>query len=102
MSVNILIPETSYWFSNHLADAVTLDRPKKFNALTLGMIREMHPIYADWISQSSPVKCIVLGGAGGKAFCAGGDVAAVQIASKAGGSLPHKFFYEVATNIFGN
>mmetsp|Transcript_36556 Transcript_36556/g.94532 ORF Transcript_36556/g.94532 Transcript_36556/m.94532 type:complete len:115 (+) Transcript_36556:3-347(+) len=33
-------------------------------------------------------------GAGGKAFCAGGDVVAVQEAALAGKSLPYDFFYE--------
>ena len=76
--------------------AVTLDRPKKFNALTMGMINDLHPIYAEWLQKTSPVKCIVMGGAGGKAFCAGGDVAAVQIASIAGNDpLPYDFFYDV-------
>ena len=35
-----------------------------------------------------------MNGAGGKAICAGGDVAAVQIESIAGGSLPQDFFFE--------
>merc|ERR1719215_1659786 len=33
-------------------------------------------------------------GAGGKAFCAGGDVQAVRAEALVGGSLPHDFFYE--------
>jgi hypothetical protein len=37
---------------------------------------------------------LLLGGTKPQAFCAGGDVAAVQIASIAGESLPQDFFYE--------
>jgi len=71
----------------------TLDRPSKLNSLTLDMVRELHVVYNDWLS-SDRVKCIVQRGAGGKAFCAGGDVAAVRVEALAGGSLPHDFFYE--------
>ena len=62
---------------------VTLNRPKALNALSLDMIREMYPLYQDWQSNDS-VKMIVQSGAGGKAFCAGGDVAALYRAKKEG------------------
>lgn len=55
---------------------VTLNRPKALNALNLEMIRSMYPLYADWQTNPS-VRVIVQQGAGGKAFCAGGDVAAL-------------------------
>lgn len=73
---------------------ITLDRPAKLNALTLQMIRDLHRIYDEWLAEGSPIKCIVMEGAGGKAFCAGGDVVAVQEAALAGKSLPYDFFYE--------
>jgi enoyl-CoA hydratase/carnithine racemase len=74
---------------------VTLNRPKKLNALDMEMVRQLRTVYDEWvIADGSPVKCIVMNGAGGKAFCAGGDVASVQIASIAGESLPQDFFYE--------
>lgn len=62
---------------------VTLNRPKALNALSLDMIREMYPLYQDWQSNDS-VKMIVQSGAGGKSFCAGGDVAALYRAKKEG------------------
>ncbi|KAL9643414.1 hypothetical protein ABK040_010029 [Willaertia magna] len=55
---------------------VTLNRPKAYNALNLGMVREMTPKY-EQISNNEENKVIVLKGAGDKAFCAGGDIKAI-------------------------
>lgn len=55
---------------------VTLDRRKALNALDLAMIRAIHPQLAGW-ARDPEVKAVVIRGAGGKAFCAGGDVRAV-------------------------
>ncbi|WP_257463224.1 enoyl-CoA hydratase/isomerase family protein [Archangium lipolyticum] len=55
---------------------VTLNRPKALNALDLGMIRALHPALEAWAKEPS-VKAVVIRGAGGRAFCAGGDVRAV-------------------------
>ena len=46
-----------------------------------------------WESDPS-VKVLLMKGAGGKAFCAGGDIVAVAQAAKAGTSLSHDFFRE--------
>lgn len=51
-------------------------RPKSLNALDDGMCVTLHRLYDDW--EASPdVHAIVIKGAGGKAFCAGGDVKGV-------------------------
>ena len=55
------------------ATLLTLNRPKKLNALTLQMVREL----TDGFKASDGCVNIMVG-AGGKAFCAGGDVAAVR------------------------
>eukprot|EP00658_Telonema_sp_P-2_P012039 TRINITY_DN14591_c0_g1_i2.p1 TRINITY_DN14591_c0_g1~~TRINITY_DN14591_c0_g1_i2.p1 ORF type:complete len:446 (-),score=102.12 TRINITY_DN14591_c0_g1_i2:110-1318(-) len=55
---------------------VTLNRPKALNALNLEMIRGMYPMYQEWQANAG-VSMIVQQGAGTKAFCAGGDVAAL-------------------------
>ena len=48
-------------------------RPKALNALNQAMCETLHRLYCDW--EASPdVHAIILKGAGGKAFCAGGDV----------------------------
>mmetsp|Transcript_34613 Transcript_34613/g.42678 ORF Transcript_34613/g.42678 Transcript_34613/m.42678 type:complete len:344 (+) Transcript_34613:1-1032(+) len=58
------------------------------------MVRSLSPIYSNWILPESAVKCILMEGAGEKAFCAGGDVADVRTQLLEGGSLPQDFFYE--------
>ena len=51
-------------------------RPKSLNALNEAMCRTLHRLYSDW--EASPdVHAILIKGAGGKAFCAGGDVKGV-------------------------
>lgn len=57
---------------------VTLTRTKALNALDLGMIRAIHPKLDAWATEPQ-VKAVVIRGAGGKAFCAGGDVRAVAL-----------------------
>ena len=51
---------------------ITLNRPKALNALTLNMIREMSPVLSKW--GEGEVGMVVIKGAGGKAFCSGGDI----------------------------
>lgn len=55
---------------------VTLNRPKALNALDLGMIRALHPRLLEW-ARDPRIQAVVIRGAGGRAFCAGGDVRAV-------------------------
>lgn len=58
------------------AVVITLNRPEALNALTLGMIRTIRDILAA-CKIDEAVKVIIFKGAGGKAFCAGGDIKAV-------------------------
>jgi len=60
----------------------TLNGPATLNALTLEMIDRMAPQFEAWGADPSIVG-IVLDGAGEKAFCAGGDVAALYRAIRA-------------------
>ncbi|KAF9579161.1 hypothetical protein BGW38_004689 [Lunasporangiospora selenospora] len=53
-----------------------LNRPKALNSLNLSMVRNMTPQLQAW-DASDLCKVIVIKGAGGRAFCAGGDVRAV-------------------------
>ncbi|BDA46941.1 3-hydroxyisobutyryl-CoA hydrolase, mitochondrial [Coccomyxa sp. Obi] len=50
-----------------------LNRPKSLNALNEPMCKTLHQLYNDW-DASPDVHAILVKGAGGKAFCAGGDV----------------------------
>jgi enoyl-CoA hydratase len=52
---------------------VTMNRPKALNTLTLGMYRELDPDLLAW-RRDPAVRAVIIRGAGGKAFCAGGDV----------------------------
>ncbi len=56
---------------------ITLNRPRALNALDLPMIRTMTTALADW--QDDPaIHGVVVDGADGKAFCAGGDIRDVR------------------------
>ncbi|NBD10710.1 enoyl-CoA hydratase/isomerase family protein [Corallococcus silvisoli] len=73
---------------------VTLNRPKALNALSLEMCRALHPRLDAWAADPS-VKAVVIRGAGGRAFCAGGDVRAVASSvgrTGAEASLAREFF----------
>jgi enoyl-CoA hydratase len=60
---------------------VTLDRPQALNALTLEMTAEMDSRLAAWAADAS-IAAIVIRSAGGRAFCAGGDIRALYEASR--------------------
>nr|XP_015797349.2 3-hydroxyisobutyryl-CoA hydrolase, mitochondrial [Nothobranchius furzeri] len=72
---------------------ITINRPKVLNALNLTMIRQIYPQLKKW-ENDSEMDIVIIKGAGGKAFCAGGDIRAVTEAGKAGGSLAQDFFRE--------
>ena len=55
---------------------VTLNRPKALNALSLGMLAAFHQQLLAWAADDD-VAAVAVTGAGGKAFCAGGDVASL-------------------------
>ena len=60
-----------------------LDRPKALNALDADMINGLADALAEWRDDPT-VHAVVIEGAGGRAFCAGGDIRAVRAASLAG------------------
>ena len=62
---------------------ITLNRPKALNALTLGMVRALHPQLETW-AKDSAIKTVAIQGAGGKAFCAGGDIRKLYEQGRAG------------------
>ncbi|CAH6791610.1 Hibch [Phodopus roborovskii] len=75
------------------AGVITLNRPKFLNALSLSMIRQIYPQLKKW-EQDSETFLIIIKGAGGKAFCAGGDIKAISEAKKTRQSLTQDFFRE--------
>ncbi|MCJ1474856.1 hypothetical protein MMC13_003516 [Lambiella insularis] len=55
---------------------IELNRPKKLNSLNGSMARKIIPRLKEW-QKSQLANIIIIAGAGPKAFCAGGDVAAL-------------------------
>ncbi len=60
----------------------TLNAPQRLNALSLDMIDRLAPQLAAW-AEDSEIVGVLLDGSSDKAFCAGGDVAALYRAIKA-------------------
>ncbi|KAI9816786.1 MAG: hypothetical protein M1827_001431 [Pycnora praestabilis] len=55
---------------------VELNRPKKLNSLNGSMVRKIIPRLKEW-EKSQMANVVIIKGAGERAFCAGGDVAAL-------------------------
>lgn len=72
---------------------ITLNRPKALNALNLPMIRKIYPQLKVWEADPT-MKMIIIKGTGEKAFCAGGDIRAIALATKNGDPLTEDFFRE--------
>ena len=71
---------------------ITLNRPQALNAITLDMVVTMTALLRAWADDPA-VGAILLDGAGGRAFAAGGDIRALYDAAKAGDKkLPEKFW----------
>lgn len=82
-----------------IAGTLLMNRPKALNALTLEMIRDFAQAIDAW-KDDAAVQLVVLEGAGGRAFCAGGDVRAVREAAIAGDAAAVEAFFaeEYAVN----
>ncbi|MEJ6004108.1 enoyl-CoA hydratase/isomerase family protein [Paucibacter sp. AS339] len=76
---------------------ITLNRPEALNALSLGMIRDLHALLSHWATTPA-IEAVVILGAGrpGKpaAFCAGGDIRFFHRAALAGDAALGEFFTE--------
>ncbi|WBU63377.1 enoyl-CoA hydratase/isomerase family protein [Paracoccus aerodenitrificans] len=76
------------------AGRMTFNRPKALNALSHEMVKDIHAALLDW-QDDSEVELIIIDAEGEKAFCAGGDIAAVYRAGLAGDhSTGQKFFFD--------
>jgi len=71
---------------------ITLNRAKALNALSLNMIRAMHPQIVKWKAEG--IKMILVKSVGGKAFCAGGDIRSLMESVVSGGTVHEEFFKE--------
>jgi enoyl-CoA hydratase len=73
------------------AGLITLNRPRALNALTHGMAVAMHAQLKQW-AMDAAVKCVVVQGAGERAFCAGGDIRTLYDSGKAGTPYALEFY----------
>jgi enoyl-CoA hydratase len=79
-------------FERHgAAGLITLNRPKALNALTHGMAVDMHAQLKAWATDAA-VRCVVVQGAGERAFCAGGDIRTLYDSGKAGTPYALEFY----------
>jgi enoyl-CoA hydratase len=70
---------------------ITLNRPQALNAITLDMAETMTAFLRQWADDPA-AGAVLIDGAGGRAFAAGGDIRALYDAAKSGGSLPAQFW----------
>jgi len=75
------------------AGLITLSRPKALNALNLAMVRAMQARLAEW-ADDPEIGCVVIRGAGERAFCAGGDIRAAAQSGREGTTYALDFWRE--------
>ncbi|MBK1657743.1 enoyl-CoA hydratase/isomerase family protein [Paracraurococcus ruber] len=76
------------------AGMLLMNRPRTLNALDLDMIRGIQAAIDAW-KDDAAVRLVVLEGAGGRAFCAGGDVRRIrQLAIEGDAAAIESFFAE--------
>jgi enoyl-CoA hydratase/carnithine racemase len=71
---------------------VTLDRPQAANAFNTEMGRELLDLWTSLIADAGAIRCVVLTGAGERAFCAGADLKERQGMSDADWHRQHELF----------
>lgn len=69
---------------------VTLNRPEASNAFTTVTARELYEVFAPLEVVRSRFRCVILTGAGDKAFCAGGDLKERKLLSEDEWVLQHE------------
>lgn len=74
------------------AGRITFTRPKALNALSHDMALAIHKALEDWRSDPE-VALILIDAEGEKAFCAGGDIAAIYHAGREGQHEPGREFF---------
>jgi len=72
---------------------VTLNRPQALNALTLAMVVDIDRRLTAW-ADDPDIAAVVIRSAGGRAFCAGGDIRALYEAARRGDAYTHDFYRE--------
>ncbi|KAJ5558333.1 Crotonase core [Penicillium sp. DV-2018c] len=76
-------PDDVLFHSIYGLRSIELNRPKKLNSLNGSMARKILPRLKEW-EKSHLANMILISGAGTKALCAGGDVAALALQNESG------------------
>ena len=71
---------------------VTLNRPSALNALSTQMGRELYDLWTRLTAEPGDTRCVVLTGAGDRAFCAGADLKERDGMSQADWQAQHELF----------
>jgi enoyl-CoA hydratase len=72
---------------------LTLNRPKAINSLTHPMVDTMARVLAEW-ERDDDVRAVLVGGAGDRGLCAGGDIVAIYHSARGDGSEAREFWYD--------
>jgi enoyl-CoA hydratase/carnithine racemase len=78
---------------------VTLNRPEASNALNTQMGRDLLDLFSGLVAAPEPYRCVVLTGAGEKAFCAGGDLKERRGMTQAAWQAQHAIFERMTLSI---
>ena len=78
---------------NDAVGFLTLNRPKAINSLTQTMVSAMDATLAAW-ADDDDIRAVVVGGAGERGLCAGGDVVAIYHSAQAGGADARRFWFD--------
>lgn len=71
---------------------VTLNRPEVLNAINTQMGRDLYELWTKLTAEPGDVRCVVLTGAGERAFCAGGDLKERDGMTQAQWQAQHELF----------
>ncbi len=71
---------------------VTLNRPEVLNAINTQMGRDLYALWSELTAEPGEVRCVVLTGAGDRAFCAGGDLKERDGMTQAQWQAQHELF----------
>ena len=71
---------------------VTLNRPEVLNAINTQMGRDLYDLWTRLTAEPGDTRCVVLTGAGDKAFCAGGDLKERDGMTQATWQAQHELF----------
>lgn len=81
---------------------VTLNRPDKLNCIATAMWRELKALFEGFDADEG-LRCVVMSGAGGKAFCVGADIAEFsEVRSNAGQARAYAKLTHGALEAIGN